>query len=54
MQDSMLKIQSIRASLDGIDDDKIPNAGAVHECLDTADQSLKMALGYTKKSGHTP
>ena len=50
----MLKIQSIRASLDGIDDDKIPNAGAVHECLDTADQSLKMALGYTKKSGHTP
>ena len=49
MQDSMLKIQSIRASLDGVDDDKIPNADAVHECRQTADQTLKQALGYTKQ-----
>lgn len=54
MQDSMLKIQSIRASLDGIDDEKIPNAEAVHECLDAADQSLKQALGYSLESPRRP
>jgi hypothetical protein len=53
MQDSMLKIQSIRASLGAIDDGKIPNASAVHECLNAADESLKEALGYKKPGEHS-
>jgi hypothetical protein len=48
MTDSMLKIQSVRASLDEIDSDKFPNAEEVGACLETADQSLKEALGYSE------
>lgn len=46
--DSMLKIQSVRANLDEIDDAKIPNAGEIGACLATADRSLRQALGYAR------
>lgn len=46
--DSMLKIQSVRASLDEVDETKIPNAEAIESCLETADHSLKIALGYAR------
>ncbi len=46
--DSMLKIQSVRASLDEMDQAKIPNSGEIEECLETADRSLKEALGYSR------
>ncbi len=44
----MLKIQSVRANLDEIDDAKIPNAGEIGACLATADRSLRQALGYAR------
>ena len=46
--DSMLKIQSVRANLDEVDDSKIPNAEAIEECLESADHSLRKALGYAQ------
>jgi hypothetical protein len=46
--DSMLKIQSIRGSLDEVDEGKIPHVDEIECCLDTADQNLKAALGYAK------
>ncbi len=44
--DSMLKIQSARASLEEVDDRKLPSAEEIQECLESADASLKKALGY--------
>jgi hypothetical protein len=44
--DSMLKIQSARANLEQVDDGKIPNADEIDACLETADQSLRVILGY--------
>ena len=46
--DSMLKIQSVRASLDEMDQSKIPNSEEIGECLASADRSLKEALGYSR------
>jgi len=51
--DSMLKIQAVRASLDEVGEAKIPNADEIETCLETADQSLKTALGYAR-SGSQP
>ena len=48
MTDSLLKIQSARANLNEIVDGKIPNAEELDHCLETANQSLKQALGYAK------
>lgn len=42
--DSMLKIQSIQASLDQIDDAKLPDSDGIHNCLKTADNSFRLAL----------
>ena len=44
--DSMLKIQSAKATLDKVDDEKIPDAEAIGECLESAEENLKQALGY--------
>jgi hypothetical protein len=44
--DSVLKIQSVRTSLDQVDEDKIPSKEAIDECLESADHSLRTALGY--------
>ena len=46
--DSMLKIQSVRASLDEVDESKIPNVEEIESCLESADHSLKIALGYAR------
>jgi hypothetical protein len=46
--DSMLKIQSVRASLDEVDEGKIPNVEEIESCLESADHSLKIALGYAR------
>ena len=48
LTDSMLKIQSVRATLGQVDEDKVPDSEAIHRCLDDADESLKTALGYRK------
>jgi hypothetical protein len=45
--DSVLKIQSVRNSLDQVDEDKIPSKEEIECCLERADQSLRAALGYS-------
>ncbi|MGA3190357.1 MAG: hypothetical protein ABSF22_24905 [Bryobacteraceae bacterium] len=44
--DSVLKIQSVRTSLDLVDEDKIPSKEEIEACLESADLSLRTALGY--------
>lgn len=44
LTDSMLKVQSIKASLERIDPKKVPDNEEIQECLETADQSLRQAL----------
>jgi hypothetical protein len=48
--DSMLKIQSIQASLDQIEADKIPDIAEIHSCLKSASRSFTAAL----RSGPSP
>jgi hypothetical protein len=42
--DSMLKIQSVQASLEQIDGTKIPEIDEIHSCLRTAHRSFSAAL----------
>jgi len=42
--DSMLKVQSIQASLDQIDGSKVPDIDEIHSCLRSADKSFRHAL----------
>jgi hypothetical protein len=42
--DSMLKIQSARASLDNMDETKIQDFEEIQSCLETADKNLRLAL----------
>ena len=42
--DSMLKIQSIEASLKQIDGNKLVDIKAIESCLKTAENSFRMAL----------
>jgi hypothetical protein len=48
LTDSMLKIQSARATLGQVGDGKVPDSEEIHRCLEEADESLKTALGYKK------
>jgi len=47
--DSVLKIQSARSSLGGVDKTKIPESEALEECLDDADKNLRIALRQTPR-----
>lgn len=42
--DSMLKIQSIQASLDEIDGSKVLDIDEIHSCLKTANRNFRAAL----------
>ena len=42
--DSVLKIQSIQASLDQVEDQKIPYMTEIQQCLRVAYRSLRTAL----------
>ena len=42
--DSVLKIESIQASLDQIDEAKIVGLDEIQSCLKSADQSFRIAL----------
>ncbi len=42
--DSMLKIESIEASLSQIDGSKLVDIDEIHSCLKTADNSFRTAL----------
>jgi hypothetical protein len=53
ISDSVLKIQSVRNSLEHVDAGKIPSQEEIEECLESADENLRTALGYKKdKSKH--
>jgi hypothetical protein len=49
--DSMLKIQSIQASLNQIDEAKLFDGEEIHSCLKTANKSFRAALkaGFPQK-----
>jgi hypothetical protein len=49
--DGVLKIQSVRATLDHLDKSKISQSQEIEECLETVDESFREALGYRKKPG---
>lgn len=51
--DSVLKIQSVRTSLDLVGEDKIPSKEEIECCLESADHSLRTALGYAPASSPT-
>jgi hypothetical protein len=42
--DSVLKLQSVRASLENMDESKIPEFEDLETCLEDADKNLKDAL----------
>jgi len=42
--DSVLKIQSARASLEDVDDNNIADLEEIQDCLRSADKSLRSAL----------
>lgn len=44
INDSVLKIQSIQASLEQVEDSRIPDREEIESCLETAGQSLRSFL----------
>ena len=44
--DSVLKIQSARASLEHLDETKIPDFDEIQSCLRTADKNLRHVLRH--------
>ncbi|HEY1239658.1 MAG TPA: hypothetical protein VGF16_03835 [Bryobacteraceae bacterium] len=42
--DSVLKIESIQASLEQLDEAKIPEVGEIQNCLELSDQKLRDVL----------
>ena len=50
--DCVLKIQSVKNSLEEVEKENIPNEQEVEECLETADHNFRVALGYA--SGTPP
>ena len=52
--DSVLKIQSVRHSLDLVDGTKIPTKQEIESCLKSADHSLRIVLGYAPSPAPAP
>lgn len=50
ISDGVLKIQSVRASLDHVGKSKIENREEIEECLEDVDDRLREALGYGRAS----
>lgn len=48
MTDSMLMIQSARATLNQLDEQKLPAKEEIDACLETAGRNLRVALGYER------
>jgi hypothetical protein len=46
--DSVLKIQSVRASLEHVEKAKIPKQEEIEACLEDVDHSFREALGYIR------
>ena len=54
--DCVLKIQSVRNSLEQVEKENIPNEQEIEACLETADHNFRVALGYISPevSGTSP
>ena len=48
ISDGVLKIQSVRASLDHVGKSKIPKREEVEACLENVDRSFRESLGYAR------
>jgi hypothetical protein len=44
--DSVLKIQSVRDSLEQVNEETIPSKEEMEHCLENVDHNLRAALGY--------
>ena len=44
INDSVLKLESIQISLEQVSESKIPDFEQIHQCLQTADKSLRGVL----------
>lgn len=46
--DSVLKIESVRASLEQVDEEKIPKLDEMEDCLEGVDRGLREVLGFPR------
>jgi hypothetical protein len=46
--DSVLKIQSIRASMDHVEKSRLPKKDEIQACLESVDMNFREALGYRR------
>ncbi len=51
--DSVLKIQSVRASLNEVEEGKIPKRDEMENCLEGVDHGLREILGYPQRRDQT-
>ena len=54
LTDSVLKIQSVRASLDHVAKSKIPQREEIDACLQKIDLSFRESLGYVRPNVTLP
>jgi hypothetical protein len=54
LSDSVLKIQSVRASLDHVAKSKIPEHEEIDACLRRIDRSFRESLGYVRPTAAIP
>ena len=52
--DGVLKIQSVRDSLDYVGPSKIPKRQEIEECLQSVDFNFRQALGYARSDSPSP
>jgi hypothetical protein len=52
--DSVLKIQSIQASLEQVEDARIPDRDEIESCLESADKSLRVVLEKDSPDNERP
>jgi hypothetical protein len=52
--DSVLKIQSIQASLEQVEETSIPDRKEIESCLETADKTLRVALEKGSSGNEQP
>ena len=51
LTDSMLNIQSARTTLGQVESTKLPESEEIDSCLQSADRTLRQALGYAHAKG---
>jgi hypothetical protein len=54
INDSVLKIESVQASLEQVDEAVVPGRHEIENCLDTVDKNLRTALRETPPEKKRP